>query len=1192
MLRIITAILLLIAPYYSSGEVCHNCDNVLFKENKGQWEDCINYKTEIRNGAVFFENTGITFNLIDSRDILRIKGDHHKLENFQPTIDYTMHFHAVRMKFEDANKVKATGSLPANEYFNYFIGNDPSKWASKVPAYTHISYKELYKGIDLNVLSAQGSLKYEFNVRKGALPQQIAFVFDGADKVSINSSGDLIIHTSVGEIIDLKPVAYQILKGLKTDVPCKFKITGNIVSYELPNGYNTSYDLTIDPVLVFSTYSGSTSDNFGYSATYDSKGNAYAAGSVFGIGYPVTTGAYQMSYVGGTTITFTGGGTYPGDDIGITKYNSTGTQRLYSTYLGGFGQDLPHSLIANNSDELYILGTTDATNYPVTANAFDTTYNGGNDPGVFDGIAAHYKRGSDIVISRLSEDGTRLLSSTFVGGNGNDGLNYRAGQSYSAPGFLRHNYADEVRGEIDIDRNNNIYIASCTRSVNFPRTAGSFQSAFGGGSDACVFKMDANLTTMIWSTTLGGSDDDAAYSVSIDNDENLYITGGTRSLNFPVTNGVLQTTFNGGEADGFIAHINKNGQQIFQSTYYGYGDYDQCYFVELDKGNNVYVFGQADNSGTNFIRNATYNKPNGGQFITKFTPTLDSIVWSTSFGRGIGVTDISPTAFLVDVCSSIYACGWGSQGVNNIVGGTGGTTGLDVTPNAFRSTTDGQDFYLMVLKDDASQLTYATFMGGNISEEHVDGGTSRFDKKGVVYQSVCAGCGRNSDFPTTAGAVSNTNNSNNCNNAVFKFNLDIPLCLADFSFPNACELLPVSFTNRSTTVQSPTYQWNFGDGNTSNSVSPTHNYQQSGLYNVTLIVTDPGSCNLSDTITKQILVLGNSTVSILPDLTICSTQNVQIGLPSSTDTSFTYRWTPTNSLSSSTISNPIASPQQTTTYQLLVSNGVCIDTFYQTVIIFSDALTLQGSDVLCPGDTLRLSVVNSQPNQQLSYSWTPGNQIISGQNSATPTVSPTQNTTFVVVVTNQIGCRFTDSIRINVVSSLPLIDATATPDTIFAGDTSQLTLNIQGTVNSFNWLSDTTLSATNIYDPVVFPRRTNTYYVEITDDNGCRKTDSVTVVVLQLPCKQSSIYLPSAFSPNDDGKNDILYVRGINITELYFAVYDRWGQKVFETRDMSKGWDGRFKSARLDPAVFGYYLEGVCLGGEHFSLQGNITLLR
>lgn len=1427
-------LVLIVTGAFATGQ-CVSCRQVIFKENKGQWENNILFKAEIKNGAIFFEKSTITFNLFDTRDIIRIKGDHHRLENYTPTIDYSLNFHAFKMKFEGASAaVKSKGGEPISEYFNYFIGSDRSRWAGRVKAFMEVGYSSLYPGIDMKVSSKEQSVKYVYEVAENADVNLLKINFEGADGLGIDEEGNLKIKTAVGDVADLKPYAYQLINQKEVPVACNFVLKGNVLSYVFPDGYNKNERLFIDPTLVFSTYSGSTVDNFGYSATYDTKGNAFGAGSAFGVGYPLVVGHYIMSYVGGSTIVFSGGGTYPGDDISITKYSGDGTQRLYSTYLGGYGQDLAHSLIANSKDELYVLGTTDCSDYPVTSGAYDTTYNGGNDPGVWDGIAAHYKRGSDIIISRISADGSQLLSSTYVGGSDNDGLNYRAGQPYASPGFLRHNYADEVRGEIEIDKNNNIYIASCTRSANFPRTANTFQTNFGGGMDACIFKMDANLSTMIWSTTFGGSEDDAAYSVAVDGDENLFVAGGTISNNFPVTAGVYQSSFGGGTCDGFITHINKNGQNQIASTYFGYGDYDQIYFVDLDRANNVYVLGQADNSGNQYIKNATYNKTNGGQFISKFSEALDSLIWSTSWGRGLGVTDISPTAFLVDVCSNIYACGWGSQGVNNIVGGTGGTLGLDVTANAFKNTTDGQDFYLMVMKDDASALTYATFMGGGISEEHVDGGTSRFDRKGMVYQSVCAGCGSNDDFPTTVGAVSRTNNSNNCNNAVFKFDLDLPICLADFTYPNACLNIPVPFSNQSSSVLSPSYNWAFGDGGTSTQVNPTHTYAQTGLYDVRLIINDPGSCNGADTIIKKILVIGGNGNDTIQPVNICRGQFVQIGIPPNNDSSLVYTWSPAGTLSASNVSNPVASPVVSTTYQLLLNNGVCVDTFYQRVVVVTNSLnvssttpdcagdtivlsatsnngtlftnyiwspqgliiagantanplavvqsnttfyvtvqtaqgcvftdsvqvnvpasvlidadfilppsgcapdtalfvatgnpgagatyawsfgdgatsTLQnpehiynsgnifnitlvvrnnnscnktdsvtkqliilsdtlytlppvsicagnsaqlgftaadtvltylwqpagtlnnpaisnpvatpsdtttyllqvsnnicsdsilqtvnvvrdsvfatGAALVCSNSTVTLSVNNLNKNDLLTYNWSPDAKIVSGDSTTNPVVSITGPTTFYVTGTNAFGCSYSDSVKVGVYANSPTVTATATPDTIKPGETSQLLADSANAV-WLMWNADTTLSATDIVNPVALPRRSQYYVVQVRDENSCAKTDTVWVYLEPTPCEQSNIYIPNAFSPNGDGKNDVLYVRANNVTRLYFAVYDRWGQKVFETKDILKGWDGTFKGKKIDPAVFGWYAEGDCLEGKKFELKGNVTIIR
>jgi len=172
------------------------------------------------------------------------------------------------------------------------------------------------------------------------------------------------------------------------------------------------------------------------------------------------------------------------------------------------------------------------------------------------------------------------------------------------------------------------------------------------------------------------------------------------------------------------------------------------------------------------------------------------------------------------------------------------------------------------------------------------------------------------------------------------------------------------------------------------------------------------------------------------------------------------------------------------------------------------------------------------------------------------------------------------------------ISAKATPDTIMYGDTTQLSATLSPNVVSYSWLPDSTLSAINILNPLAYPKETHTYYVQAQNSNGCVKTDSVTVYLLLAPCKQSNLYIPDAFSPNGDGKNDVLYVRGNYISNFHFAIYDRWGQKVFDTRDITRGWDGTFNGKRLDPAVFGYYVDGVCEGGGKFMVKGNVTLLR
>ncbi len=1177
----------------SAGGLCTSCTNIIFKENKGQWHHNVLFKAEMPNSNVFFEKNCITYSLLDSGDMRRLRHDLHREVHYKAELDPIIHGHAFREVFVNANP--DTRHVPAAkepDYYNYFLGKDRKRWASHVAAYRDLTYADVYQGVDLHAYTAGSNIKYDWIVRKGqAKTVAIQLRYEGADAVSI-VDGRLVIHTSVGSVVESAPYAYQYINGKQVTVKCGYKYEKGAVSFVLPDGWDPDYDLVIDPTLVFSSYSGSTSDNFGYTATYDSKGDAYAAGSVFGTGYPVTVGAFQVTWAGGyimpPNINF--GEDQFGVDIGIIKYNPSGTARLYSTYLGGEGDELPHSMVVNSNDELFVFGTTGSRRFPVTAAAYDTSFNGGIDPGIFFGLAVDYNIGSDIFITHFTQDGSALVGSTFLGGTGNDGLNYPEYQ------FLNYQYADEVRGVIDIDKNDNVYIASCTRSADYPVTTGAYQTTIGGMMDGVLSKLDNNLSHLIWSTYLGGSDRDAIYSLALDNSNNVFVCGGTTSNDFPSTAGSYQPLSNGGRAEGFITLINQNGNSLIRSTLYGTPEYDQLFFVQTDRRNNVYVLGQTFDTTTAFTKNALYNIPKSGQYITKFNYTLDTVMWSTRFGNGRGIPDLSPTAFLVDRCNSIYMSGWGSDFLAMFGDGVSlSTNGLYVTPDAYQPHTDGNDFYVMVMKDDASAITYATYFGSSISEDHVDGGTSRFDKKGVIYESVCAGCGGNDSFPTyPANVVSHHNGSHNCNNAIFKMDLDLPLVIADFqSPPHACDTFHYNFVNQSKIFDTATttFKWIFDDGTTSAQVNPSHVYNTPGIYNITLIVTDGSSCNGADTVTKQIIISRNDSTVSLAGVSDCPGTAIQIGIPVSTDTSIHYTWTPSAGLSDSTISNPYLTPTQDTVYHMMETRINCRTYFSQQVRILHDSITAQGSNVLCPHDTLRLTVSDTA-GQTMLYNWSPPSGILSGGNTDHPLVNPSATTTYYVTGVNAVtGCMYQDSITVNVVSSLQHLTASATPDSIGYGDTSRLHLTYTDAA-SITWDPDSTLSSLTIDSPLAYPRETNTYWVTVADQNGCKVRDSVIVKVYRTPCASSHIFVPNAFSPNGDGKNDKLFVRGNKIDDLYFTVYDRWGQKMFETRDINTGWDGTYHGTRQDPAVFGWYAEGTCESGEKYFRKGNVTLLR
>lgn len=832
-----------------------------FTENKGQWDNSINYMVRMSNGNIYLENNKLTYFLFD----------YDKYKTFHLGgigkfgSDATVKGHMFQMEFEGSQKpteIIATNQLPS--YENYFIGNDKTKWQSNVHNFKQVVYSNIYPNVDFEFLTNETQLKYNFIVKPGANYNTIQLKYSGAQSLKIEN-GNLIIETSIGNVIEEKPIALQVVNSQTIQIPCVFKLTGDVVSFEL-GLYDRNIPLIIDPVLVFAAQSGSTADNFGMTATYDAAGNFYAGGTVFALGYPTSIGAYSNVFNGPT------GGT----DIVVTKYNSTGTSQIYSTYLGGNESEVVSSLIVNSNNELYLYGSTGSSNFPMPSSTYDNTFNGGNPLSfVFNGT--NFTNGTDIYVSKFSANGSVLLASTYIGGSDNDGVNHvNAIQNYNAfstsacpnlivqlnnlteykPDSLQMNYGDQYRGEIQLDKLGNVYVASSTRSSNFPAVNG-FDNTLGGKQDAVVFKFDPTLNNLIWSNYLGGTGNDAGYSLIITDSLHTYVTGGTFSTDFPTTPGCYNTSYNGGKADGYIAKINANGNTILKGTYIGTGSYDQSYFIQKDKNYNIYVYGQSQ--GNMPIVGAVYSNPNSHQFISQFNNQLTTLNKSTVIGSGQSTIDISPSAFGIDNCGNIYISGWGGNITNTLQ-----LNGMATTANALYLTPpNGFDFYLMALSANMTTLIYGSYFGGNCSSEHVDGGTSRFDQTGKIYQSVCAGCGGNDDFPVTAGAWPNTpgnpNHSFNCNNGLFKFDFTPNITTANINITPGSVCAPSTYTFSNASSNYSSFNWIFAPGNTTSTASnPVQTYTNAGNYTVTLIVNNAGSCNLIDS-TKQIITISSCT---------------------------------------------------------------------------------------------------------------------------------------------------------------------------------------------------------------------------------------------------------------------------------------------------------------------------------------------
>ncbi|MBC7426743.1 MAG: gliding motility-associated C-terminal domain-containing protein [Bacteroidia bacterium] len=821
--------------------------NYTFIENKGQWNSGFVFASELENASFYAEKGGFTYLFSDGAEYGRMMHDFH--ENKFLTDSFNVRYHSLKMQFiGQNNEMKISGKNALPFYNNYFYGNDRSKWKSYVPIFENIYYTDAFKGVDLSVYSSPSNLKYDYIVNAGADVSEIRFRYEGADYITLKG-GYLYIGTSLGDLVESKPFAYQLINGEKVTVQCNYSLTDNSdpnkIQVSFKTGvYNKNYALIIDPVLIFSTYSGSRGDNFGFTATYDHRANLYSAGITNGgpgKDYPVTFGAFQKTYKGGVNQA-------PANlpcDVTISKYDSTGKTLLFATYLGGTLNEFPHSLVADNQNNLLIMGTTFSKDFPVHQLGYDTSHNGN----------------ADIFVCKLSSDGSTLLGGTFIGGNSDDGLNSNT---------LRYNYSDDFRGDIIPDSLNHVYVASTTESSNFPLKNAS-QTTKGSKQDGCVFSLDSSLRILQWSTFLGGNSDDACYSVKL-NDSSIYVGGGTASTSLSSIATAGTTTYQGGRADGFFARLTKNGS-IDRFSYFGTSAYDQVYFIEFDDNGKLYAAGQTEG---NIPRTSkTYGKDNTSQFIVRYSNDFSTQSFATTIGFRTNNPEFSPSAFLVDKCFNIYLSGWGSDiSYDGLHGNT--TKNLPVSVDALQKTTDDNDFYLIVLGRNAESLLHATYFGGNQTEDHVDGGTSRFDKNGVVYQAVCASCPSNSshynDFPITPGAAFSTNFSPRCSNAAFKIDFQITFQV-DASFTatpkKGCGPLSVIFTN--TSRKGRKFFWDFGDGSAiSNDKNPVHDYTKQGKYKVFLTTVDSFSCNISETDSTEIEVLPSPVADFVLESSPCS----------------------------------------------------------------------------------------------------------------------------------------------------------------------------------------------------------------------------------------------------------------------------------------------------------------------------------
>ncbi len=603
---------------------------------------------------------------------------------------------AVHMRMLGENpSVQLLAGAPQPGMVNYLIGNDPSKWHSGVPLFGLVSYRDIYPGIDLAFQGNGKHLEFDYLLKPGSNANAIGFSFEGADRISTNASGDLVLATAAGPIEMHRPVAYQEKDGVRQNVNVRFLVSSNEVKFAL-GAYDRSRELVIDPTVTYSTYFGGDFADYGSAIAVDGSGDAFVAGATDSDTIPGdSNGTNNASF-----------------DVYVTEINSAGTLQ-FTTIFGGSSDEFPGGIAVDGSGNIYVSGTTDSSDFPVTLGAAQTVFLGGTTAGANDAFAVKlaphgasitwgtYIAGGDsdsglaIAIDTASPPNVYVVGETYstnlggaVGGvhplpHGSalnlgqvtspvddDGYIVKlnpAGSAYLLVSYLGGSSGDLATG-VALDPAGNIYVSGETISTDLPVTAGVVQSKCGtdgtcntGTSgpqdDAFVAAIAANLSNYTYLTYYGGSSADDAFAIAADASGDAFITGTTASSDFPTVGTPFQSSL-AGTQNAFAVELNPTGSAASYGTYLGGNGADFGYGITLDNVGDIYITGQTSSSSNFPLQNATQGTFGGSTdaFVTVLDPSPNVALFSTYLGGG-GDEDQLGGAIALDSLQNIYVTG-------------------------------------------------------------------------------------------------------------------------------------------------------------------------------------------------------------------------------------------------------------------------------------------------------------------------------------------------------------------------------------------------------------------------------------------------------------------------------------------------------------------------------------------------------
>jgi hypothetical protein len=641
----------------------------------------------------------------------------------------------ITMTFVGASEAARGFALePLPGRVNYFVGSDRRRWRTGIPTYARVRYQDVYPGIDVVYYGNGRRLEHDLVVAPGAEPAAIRLAFDGRRDVHVDGRGDLVLETDAGRLHLERPTIYQEVDGARRPVAGRYRVSGaersvaeRRVSIEVA-AYDRTKPLVIDPVLSYSTLVGGGGIDAAHAIAVDAAGNAYVAGRTESADFP-RAGALQPVIGGGF------GGT--SNDAFVLKLDPSGASLIYATFLGGSEADAINGIAVDGAGNAYVAGETASTDFPTTTGAFQSVK----------------RAGKDAFVAKLAPSGAGLVYSTYLGSDDPDSA---AAIAIDAAGSAY--VTGETAGSLAI-------LSPPVR--NFPTTTGAFQREHGGidcvftigtfriPSDAFVTRLDPTGSVLLYSSYLGGGGDDSGTAIAVDGAGNAYVTGESRSANFPTTEGALRRTppepgfFSAcRDSNAFVVKVNAAGTALTYSTLLGGSGADSGHGIAVDAAGQAHVTGSTASTDFPVTPGAVQGTARGGTdvFVARLAPGGDRLVYGTLVG---GSGDDAGLAIALDAAGRAFV--------------TGRTASADfpLTADAFQSTIRGvnpetgvppPDAFVLAIAPDGSALQYSTLLGGSGTSPFGVGDAGRGIARDGAGRVYVAGSTNSTDFPVTSGA--------------------------------------------------------------------------------------------------------------------------------------------------------------------------------------------------------------------------------------------------------------------------------------------------------------------------------------------------------------------------------------------------------------------------------------------------------